>query len=81
MSDKETVREADACLDAILQCIYHAPLAHEHRQRAFLHCHRLGASCYASVFDSSAATPTTQPGGRSDEAVIDAIDPFENLSA
>jgi hypothetical protein len=79
MSDNETVRKADACLDAMLQCIYHAPLAHEHRQHAFLQCHRLGASCYASVFEP--ASPTNQPGGRNDEAVIDAINPFESLSA
>lgn len=78
MSNKETVRKADACLDAVLQCIYHAPLAHEHRERAFLQCHRLGASCYASVFDSSAVQ---QPGSKSDEAVLDRMDPFESLSS
>lgn len=78
MRDKETVNKADACLDAILQCIYHAPLANEHRQRAFMQCHLLGASCYASVFEPF---PATQPGGRNDEAVIDAIQPLQKLSA
>ena len=77
MSDPETVRKADACLDAMLQCIYHAPLAHEHRQRALMQCHRLGASCYASVFDA----PRVQPGSTGDKTINEPIDPFEHLSA
>lgn len=71
---KAQADQADACMHALLQCIYRAPVLHnEERLDAFKLCQFNAAHCYAQVLEQDV------PGCSAATAKATATDPFLNL--